>query len=359
MTETSSPFERAGEFLYFLVLSVTLSLMVASFPLGIFTVFFTSLSAPPITNALVISGIGVFVGLYTFILPVSISLGGLFAILTAVYLSMFVYAAKQGKGAARVLWASLTNGFDALYGNPLIVTVMALGATVFLISILDLILSAANLPTGQLTGDSLETFVGVTIAPLREEFGFRVAFIGFAAFLVTVWRTPRVALRALWRPSAIYDGTSGDVTKKIILYIALAVSSIVFGLAHILPGSSWQIGKVPQAALGAAVIGLLYIRYGFHTAVLLHWGVDYFGTVFAFFGQGVWGVPWNSSSGTSLDLFVAFDLVILLGLTSFVLLSYKFLKLRWGGTEGAESADNRSVDTQGTRQEIQSDFSVD
>ena len=300
--------------------------MVASFPLGIYTIFFTNLATPPITSALIVRDLGVFVGLYSFNLPVSISLGALFAILIVIYAALFLYAGKQGPGAAHAMKASLTQGFDALYGSPLVVTVMALGATIFLIGILDLLLSAVNVPTGNLTGDPLEIFVSLTLAPLREEFGFRVAFIGLAAFLIMVWTSPRRATKALWRPSVIYDGGRADIVKKTILYFALAASAVLFGLAHVLPGSTWQVGKVPQAALAGAVLGLLYIQYGFHAAVLLHWGVNYFGTVFAFFGQGFWGVPWSSSPGTLLDQFVALDLIILLGLTSFVLLSYKFLR---------------------------------
>jgi hypothetical protein len=343
---------RVGESVFFLILAVTLVLMVVSFPLGIYAVFFTSLSAPPITPALVVRSLGIFVGVYSFNLPVSISLGQLFVILVLIYSVILLYTAKQGTGAVHAMRASLTQGFDALYGSPLVVTVMALGATVFLVGILDQLLSAVNLPTGKLTGDALETFVGVTLAPLREEFGFRLAIIGSVAFLITVSTSPRKAAKALWRPAAIFDGNRTDVVRKLVLYSAVAGSALLFGIAHILPGSTWQIGKVPQAALAGVVLGLIYIRYGFAAAVLLHWGVDYFGTVFAFFGQGFWGVPWTSDTGTPLDQFVALDLVILLGLSSFILLSYKFLKRGTKGTGALEHDDNRSINTEGPGQEV-------
>ncbi len=343
MTTNSVRLPRTGESVFFLVLAVTLLLMVASLPLGIYTVFFTNLSAPPVTNALIVRSVGVFVGLYSFQLPLSISLGELFVVLVIIYSLMFLYLGRQGTGAVRAMRASLTQGFDALYGSPFVVTVMALGATVFLVGVLNRLLTAVNLPTGSLTGDALETFVGVTLAPLREEFGFRVAIIGFVAFLITVSSSPRRAARALWRPSAIYDGTRTDMVRKLALYSAIAGSAVLFGIAHILPGSSWQIGKVPQAALAGVILGLLYVRYGFAAAVLLHWGVDYFGTVFAFFGQGFWGVPWTSDTGTALDRFVALDLVILLGLTSFVLLSYKFLRSRYKPTLNPETLQDSPV----------------
>jgi hypothetical protein len=352
LTSNSFHAPRAAEFLFFLVLSVTLALMVASFPLGIYTVLFTNLSAPPITPALIIRNVGVFVGLYSFNIPVSISLGELFVTLVIVYSAMFLYTARQGTGTVLAMKASLTKGFDSLYGSPLVVTIMALGATVFLVALLDRLLTAVNLPTGQLTGNALETFVGVTIAPLREEFGFRVVIIGSVAFLMTVFSSRRRAVIAFWRPSLIYAGDRTDIVRKVVLYTVVAGSALLFGIAHILPGSTWQIGKLPQAAMAGVILGLLYIRYGFAAAVLLHWGVDYFGTVFSFFGQGYWGVPWNSDNGTALDRFVALDLVILLGLTSFLLLSYKFLKRGRGGTGAVESDNHRGINIEGPSQEV-------
>jgi hypothetical protein len=53
-------------------------------------------------------------------------------------------------------------------------------------------------------------------------------------------------------------------------------------------------------------------------AVLAHWGIDYLPSVFAFYGQGAYGIPWTSAPGyliqqvATADLFGIFGLVCLL-----------------------------------------------
>jgi hypothetical protein len=62
-------------------------------------------------------------------------------------------------------------------------------------------------------------------------------------------------------------------------------------------------------------------------AVLAHWGVDYFGSVFAFFGQAAYGISWNSNSTEFLGQYlVDFDIVYLFGLASFLVVFYVGIK---------------------------------
>jgi membrane protease YdiL (CAAX protease family) len=175
-------------------------------------------------------------------------------------------------------------------------------------------------------------FFSNTSAPLIEEFGFRVCIIGAFALLLSTERSPRALLEALWRPASTYENEEIRAGKVYALSAVLVVSAIVFGLLHILSGSGWEIGKLPEATYGGLVLGYLYIRYGFHVAVLTHWGIDYLGSAFSFFGQGAYGIPWGSSPGYDLQQIVSLDLIKGIGLASFLLVLYLgFARLRRSG----------------------------
>jgi membrane protease YdiL (CAAX protease family) len=129
-------------------------------------------------------------------------------------------------------------------------------------------------------------------------------------------------MRTLWRPSRSYEHDAVKSEKILILGFALIGSAIAFGVVHLDPGLGWQVGKLPEAIYGGLVLGFLYIKYGFHIAVLTHWGLDYVGTVFAYFGKGAYGIPIDSSPGFALQQAVNLDLLGGIGLFSFLLVVY-------------------------------------
>ena len=312
---------------YASLLVFTIVLMALSIPAGVYTVYFTNLSNTSLSSASPISNLGLFVGLYTVAVPVKTSIGSLFAVLTAVYAALLAFAGFQNRGALSAIRSALTQGSSQLFGNSLLATVIALGALTLGIGLLEIIQSSAGIKTGSISGDPLLLFLSITFAPLREELGFRVALVGFLALVLGFRSSAKRAVKALWRPSAILTGEPGDLPNKVGLSIMVVISSIVFGAAHLLSGAGWDVGKVSEASAAGVVLGYLYVRYGFHAAVLLHWGVNYFGTAFAFFGQGVWGIPWQSDFGNPLSVLVEVDLFVLIGVTSFFLVGYKILKL--------------------------------
>ena len=72
---------------------------------------------------------------------------------------------------------------------------------------------------------------------------------------------------------------------------------------------------------------MLYVKYGFHIAVLAHWGIDYFGSAFAFFGQAAYGIDWTSSTNEFVgQLVVDVDMILVFGLASFLLVVYLLVR---------------------------------
>jgi len=339
--------------IYTLFLILTLCLMLLSFPVGVYTVFYTKISNTSLTYASPVTNIGLVVGLYTISLPVTTSLGSVFVASLAIYSGMFLLAGTQKLNLFSAIRSAWTRAPSELFRNPLVSTVVALGSMTLAIAILDLIQTNSGIPTGSLRGDPLLLFVSITLAPLREELGFRVALIGVLALVLGLRSSIGTAIKAVWRPSLVLASDPGNSLNRLGLGGMLIFSSALFGLAHYTSGAGWGIGKVSEATLAGMVLGYLYIRYGFHTAVLLHWGVNYFGTAYAFFGQGVWGIPWFSDTGNPLDYLVQFDLFVLIGATSLFFLGYKLLKRLMMGSGATEVGSGWGVNPEGAGPKVQ------
>jgi membrane protease YdiL (CAAX protease family) len=70
----------------------------------------------------------------------------------------------------------------------------------------------------------------------------------------------------------IYD------SKKAIFLIVLV--GVLFGFAHIATGEPWSEGKFAQATASGIILGWLYFRFGLLSAIIVHWGTNYF--IFSF-----------------------------------------------------------------------------
>ena len=58
-------------------------------------------------------------------------------------------------------------------------------------------------------------------------------------------------------------------------------------------------------------------------AVLAHWGVDYLGSVYTFFGQSAFGIPAGSTSSVYVGQYlVDLDMTLLFGAACFILVVY-------------------------------------
>lgn len=308
-----------------MLLLITAALVVLSFPVGVYTIFFTSLSSQ-FSAASVVEGVYVFIGPFVATLPLAGSMGGFFAVLTVIYAGMVFLAARQGRGMVSSLKASLSEGVGPLFSNTFFVALISIGFLAFTILVIDSLETSGGIPVGNISGDAMQLFMSLTIAPLREELGFRMVMVGLPALLLCLGRPWSRALRALWRPSASYEGQVNTTFSQVVLGVAAAVSSFTFGLVHILSGAGWEIGKLPEATFAGFVLSYVYIRYGFHVAVLTHWGIDYLDSVFAFFGQGAYGIPWTANNGYVLQQVVAVDIVALFGVASFLAVCYLGLK---------------------------------
>ena len=320
---------------FLILLSLTALLVVLSFPVGVYTVFFTHLSeisslacrfhrCSYSTAGTLDKTQFLWLGPIPVLLPTQLTYGAEFLVVIAVYVAMFTLAIFQGRSLPSAVVSGLRNGYREFLSNRALLTLVAIGFLVFTAGLIDELVSVVGLPVGSpFIGNDFLDFVGLSLAPLREEFGFRVLLIGVAAVIVTSPRPGTSALRTLWRPSVAYEGIDNNTLSLVVIWAAGAFSAGTFGVCHVAcGGGGWDIGKLPEAIYGGVVLSYLYIRYGLHVAVLAHWGIDYLPSVFAFYGQGAYGIPWTSAPGYLLQQVVTADLFGIFGLAYLLAIAY-------------------------------------
>lgn len=332
---------------FIILLTFTVALVALAFPAGAYSVYSGRLSQNFTASSLIRPYLWIGPALQT--TPLVVGAGVAFAVLTVVYAAFLLYSWVQRENPIRAISKSFKEGFGTLTSSPFLVIILSIGFLNFTAAMIDVAVSATGTPIGGLAGDPLELLIGFAYAPLAEELGFRVLLIGLVAFILSLSRPWKSALAALWRPSKAIEGLAVGSGASIIIWAATGFSAVTFGACHVVcGGGSWDIGKLPEAIYGGLVLGYLYVKYGFHVALLAHWGVDFFGSVFSFFGQAAYGIPWNSSTTEFVGQYaVDLDLLFLFGLVSFIVVAYLGVKklVRW--RSGDSSGDFNRISGEG------------
>ena len=170
------------------------------------------------------------------------------------------------------------------------------------------------------TNDLIQFFY-ISLAPLLEEFGFRIILLGIPLFALYSHKSSvKYFLKCLWNPTQlkIHD------YKKAILLISFI--GVLFGFAHIAFVDSWSEGKFAQATAGGLILGWVYVRYGFIVSLLIHWATNYFIFSYASFISQINLIPIEDAFNHSLMSSVEV-LFLVAGVVSVVVLfANKFLK---------------------------------
>ena len=254
------------------LLSVVLGLLLVSFPIGIYVVFESNIG-DDINYEYPFSYLDIFKGTDLYQKNVDVSIGDVFTILWIFYAVIFVIAILGPKnGFLKSLSPIISLG---RYNTPVnyMIGVTKWFSVLILVSVLINFVQeqfgiAINPPPME---NDLIQFFYVTLAPLLEEFGFRLILIGIPLFALYSHRSSvKYFLKCLWSPSnlEIYD------SRKAILLIIFV--GILFGFAHIAFGDSWSEGKFAQATASGIILGWAYLKYGFVTSLLIHWATNYF-----------------------------------------------------------------------------------
>ena len=269
------------------LLSIIFGLLLISFPVGIYVVFESDIGDDihydyPITHLDIFSQTDFYQS------PIDVTLGDAFVILWMFYLIIFIIALLGPKQHFLKSISSLISmgKYDAKL-NYMFAMTKWLSILILISAIINYIQESFGIATiPPLGGNSLIQFFYVSLAPLLEEFIFRIILIGIPLFVLYSGRASiRYFVKCLWSPSSL---NILDSKKAILLIIFIGIS---FGFAHIAFSDSWSEGKFAQATAGGIILGWVYLRYGIVVSLLIHWATNYFIFAYAHFISQINYVP--------------------------------------------------------------------
>jgi len=254
------------------LLSVIFGLLLVSFPIGIFVVFESEIGGD-INYEYPLTHLDLFNGTEMYQAPIDVSIGDVFVILWTFYLAIFVIATLGPKhGFLKSFSSIISFGKYDVNSNYLISIIQWFSILVLISILINFVQEQFSIVTiPPLVDNDLIQFFYVSLAPLLEEFGFRLILIGVPLFAIYSHKSSvKYFIKCLWNPGSL------DVhdSKKAIFLIVFV--GIVFGFAHIALGESWSEGKFAQATASGIILGWVYLRYGFVASLLIHWATNYF-----------------------------------------------------------------------------------
>lgn len=257
---------------YTAFLSVIFGLLLVSFPIGIFVVFESDVGGD-INYEYPLSHLDIFVGSDFYQSPIDVSIGDVFVAFWIFYLVIFVIAMLGPKhDFFKTMSPIISSGkYDARF-NYMIGITKWFSILIFISALINYVQEGFGIEiVPPLEDNDLIQFFYVSIAPLIEEFGFRLILVGMPLFaLYSQKSSAKYFLKCLWNPNHL------DIldTKKAFLLIIFV--GTMFGFAHIAFGDSWSEGKFAQATASGIILGWVYLRYGFVASLLIHWAMNYF-----------------------------------------------------------------------------------
>jgi len=309
---------------YGALISVIFCLMVFSFPIGAYLVFNSEIG-DDITYEYPMEKFGFFLAGIGFDAPIQFELGDGFIFLWCIFLILFAIAILgPKKNFLNSLQSIITKGEYEIQDNYMIAIIKWFSILVVVSGVIIAVQEFAGMPLEQPEAPNhLLQFFNVTLAPITEEFGFRVLLIGIPLFALYSHKSSfGLFIKSLWRPwhnLHIFD-------SKRALMVIIGVG-ILFGVAHVISGEAWDATKFAQATAGGIILGWVYCRYGIIPAILIHWATNFFIFSYGYIISDINQIPIESAFLDTLMNTIEFILVIagIISVTVFVL-RYVYLK---------------------------------
>lgn len=254
-------------------------------------------------------------------LPYRITLDTLTQIYLVIYIILLSLAITRKNNIYRAT-KTLQN-----YENDIMSTISLMSLVLILSIMIEFIQTNAGIPTGNLESSSeYLKFVSALIAPLIEEIGFRLSTIGTVSLgTYLLLKEKKVNLKdiliAIWRPYKLIEDEKIPNKSSIIFYVTIIINGLIFGLAHFISGGGWEIGKISTASLAGIALGYLYVKYGFHSAVLGHSFFNIY--LLSLFYISSYSIPlWN------FIIDIVDFLILVLGILTFIHYTLKIIDIK-------------------------------
>ncbi len=305
---------------YTALLSVIFGLLLVSFPIGIFVVFETDVGGD-INYEYPLSHLDIFEGSSFYLSDVDVSIGDAFTVLWIFYLILFVVAILGPKhDFLKTISPIISTGKYHTRFNYMIGITKWFSILILVSVLINFVQEGFDIViVPPLADNDLIQFFYVTLAPLIEEFGFRLILLGIPLFALYSQKSSlKYFLKCLWNPKHL---DVFDAKKAILLIIFVGV---LFGFSHIAFGDSWSGGKFAQASASGIILGWVYLRYGFVASLLIHWATNYFVFAYANFISQLNSISIESAFSHSLMSTLEIILLVSGGLSVVVLLINRF-----------------------------------
>jgi membrane protease YdiL (CAAX protease family) len=254
------------------LLSVVFGLLLVSFPIGIYVVFESEIGGD-INYEYPVTHLEIFNGTELYLSPTDVGIGDVFVILWTFYLVVFVIAIFGPKhGFLKTLSQIISFGKYDTRQNYMIGVTQWFSILILISALIAYIQEGFGIDiVPPVVDNDLIQFFYASLAPILEEFGFRLILIGVPLFALYSNRTSvKYFIKCLWNPTLL---DLHDSKKAIFLVVFVG---LLFGFAHIAFGDSWSEGKFAQAAASGIILGWVYLKYGFVASLLIHWATNYF-----------------------------------------------------------------------------------
>ncbi|MEM4311822.1 MAG: CPBP family glutamic-type intramembrane protease [Nitrososphaerales archaeon] len=257
------------------LLILILALLVLSFFLSFYSFFFVKLSENYTPNSIA-ETFRVFLFAQEYLIPLKLKFETAFIIFS--FLNLFFLTLTFFKDS------KLKLGYNKEYSLPLIITENFVFTT-FILALIRWILKDFLMPIPPIQ-DALLALTLSTIAPIREEIGYRLTLIGFPlAILMIRSLSLKSFFKFLWKPNPKLFYFRG-IKIRFLVYILLIFSSLLFGLGHLQSYKEPLLSaKVIEAMISGFILGYFYIKEGFHACVTLHILFNYFSLFFYLGGE--------------------------------------------------------------------------
>ncbi len=235
--------------------------------------------------------------------PLGVSFGVLFAGIWVAFVVCLIFAWLSRGGFVSSVKDVLTKSISVAKANFLFIMPLVATSLLYTTILIQQFQETQGVETGNLNFPPATSpyliLVELSFAPLREEFAFRITFIGIliGIFLLVLYRSdPKVSglknrvkliLLAMASPerAKLKMGYRNVSTNGFLHGISplewalILIAATAFGSAHYLLGGGWEVGKITTAFLAGLMFGIMYVAYGAYAPILLHWFFNYYFTV--------------------------------------------------------------------------------
>lgn len=306
------------------LVSVIFGLMILSFPIGAYVVFNSSIETE-ISFDYPINRFDFFPAEIGYEIPIEFELGDLFIVIWGTFVILFTIAMFGPKANfLKVLSPIMTEGKYTGGTNYLVEIIKWFAILIVVSGIISIAQESIGITTEPPESSNLLIqFFDVSVAPISEEIGFRVMLIGIPLFAIYYHKASiRLFFKSLWHPT---DNLHIYETKKALVLIVLV--GIFFGAAHIISGEPWSVGKFAQATASGIIIGWVYFKHGFVSAILVHWSTNYFIFSYVYFLADVNEITIQNAFSHSLTNTLEI-LLIITGVVSIAMLFVNYFNLK-------------------------------